>query len=85
MKTIEAENKASVPIVAKCAQVVGFLALVVGGFILIFAATTDPAPDKFSAVLTAFGLILSSVLWFAMARVIILLAQIAGRKTENKI
>lgn len=71
------------PLVGGICQILAALSAVAGGAMIVFAIFTPAAPGELSFVLTAVGLILSSVLWFAIARVIILLAKIAHNTREQ--
>jgi hypothetical protein len=74
MKTKD-ENKP--PSVAGFCQVIAWLSILAGGIIIAGVIITPAGPGMLSPILTSAALIFSSLIWFAGARVIILLAQIA--------
>jgi uncharacterized membrane protein (Fun14 family) len=77
MKTIDENNEVARPGVARFCTVLAYLSAGVGGFMIFFTISGPAVSDTVSVVLAAIGLVLSSVFWFAIAEVIILLAQIA--------
>ena len=72
-------RKAGTEVVAAFCTAVGVFSLSLGALMIVFFASrfTGREPDVASFFGTAAALIFSSLLWFAIARVINLLAQIA--------
>jgi hypothetical protein len=71
------EQKYTQPFIAVLCQIVAWICLVVGNIMLLFAMVSRWAPGAESFILSAIALTLSSLVWFAIARVILFLACIA--------
>jgi quinol-cytochrome oxidoreductase complex cytochrome b subunit len=65
------------PPIAGICSVIAWLQIVLALLMGVFAVTTPPGPGMLSFILTIVALLLSSVIWFVLARVIWLLAEIA--------
>jgi hypothetical protein len=67
------------PSVARICQILAWLGFMAGGTMVLFSFTQlgRPAPDTGSFLATAFALLFGSLVGLVIARVIILLAQIA--------
>jgi hypothetical protein len=76
-------NNPDRPVVATACITLGTISLVIGGLIfgvgLIFFVIEKPPSDEAQWMGAAVLLMLSSALWFALGRIIILLAQIAKK------
>lgn len=64
------------PPAAGACQSIAVISLIIGGIMIAFAIATPSGLGIFSFVVTAITLLISSIFWFALSRIIILLAQI---------
>ena len=64
------------PGIAIACWAIGVLALLVGGFLSALAMLSPRDPDTMSVVVVGFSLLYSSVIWFAFATALTLLARI---------
>lgn len=64
------------PGAANACQCVGTLSVIVGPLLIIAGFSDLRAPDVGSGIATGLAILISSIFWFALARVIILLAHV---------
>ena len=64
------------PVVAGFCLVFAWLSILIGGFMLVIGCTEVRTPGAGSIIGAAFAILFGSVVWVALHRVIVLLAQI---------